>query len=208
MLPTERDDLRTVRVHGEHFDVVHVLQVLPARKADPAVVHGKQRDDVRQVLRAQLAIRITTRERDARQLRHTLRVVVLVMTSPHLRVALIGREHDAIAGREDRVLIVVRAERELGDGKLAVGAAVHAGPIDVVGIVGVGLHREDDLRAVEAHVDARYVRGRVVFDDVGLHGARAQIEYLEPPSRVVAPVVHHLAHAASDIDADRAVSGD
>ncbi len=48
-------------------------------------------------------------------------VVVLIRARAHLRVRLIGREHDAIAGREDRVLIVVRAEGELRHRELAVG---------------------------------------------------------------------------------------
>ena len=198
VLTADRRHLRAVGVRGKELRIVDVLEVLPAGETDAPVLHRKRVDRVRQVLRAELAIRVTTGDRDEGELRDFTAVVVLVGASPHLGVSLVGHEGDLVAGDPRRLDVVVVAESELVDLELAVVPGLQTGPVQVVRVAAVLLHRKHDLRALEVQVEAGDVRGLEVRDDV-LGVARGQIEDLEAPARNEAVVVQDLPFAVRDV---------
>ncbi len=124
--------------------------MLPAREAHATVGHEERIRGVREVLRAEPAVGVARGEGDRGDLRDDARVVVLVSAGSHLRVGLVGHEHDAVARHEDRLHVVVVPERELPD----VPRAVHVADVKVVVRLAGVAHREDHLAGIEGEVDA------------------------------------------------------
>ena len=154
MLAADREHLRAVGVRGEELHVVDAAEVLPARVADLAVVADPRRDRVREVLRGEAAIGVAAVDGDRRELRDDAAVLVLVGARAHRRVHLVRHERDATAGDVDRVDVVAIAAGLLVDLELAVAALGELRGVDVVAVVRVALHREDDLLRVERDVRA------------------------------------------------------
>ena len=205
VLPGDRDHLRAVGVRAEQLHVVRAAEVLPARVAELAVVAHEERDRVREALREEVTVGVAARDGDGRELRDDARVLVLVGAGAHRRIHLVRRERDLLAGKVDRVEVVLRARRQLVDLVLAGRVRRQGHRVDVVVVARVLLHREDDRRRVEREVRAVEVRRRKARGEVGHRAVDARwAEEVEAPTRLVPRVVDDLAVAAGDVDRGRA----
>jgi hypothetical protein len=143
--------------------------------------------------------------RDGSDLRDPPAVVVLVGAGAHLRVVLVRDERDVVVREPDGRKIVLGAAGELlqAVGVLGVRALLQVRRVEVIVVVAVELHGEDHLLRVERQIHALHIGlGEAVAVDEIANVTGPQISHLDARAGDVAAVVHDLAHAVGDIDAD------
>ncbi len=152
---------------------------------------------MREVLREEVTVCVTTRRGDARELDDDTRVVVLVRACAHRGVHLVGAEDDAPTGDVNRADVVLITEGELVHGVGAIRRRRELHRIDVIAVVSVRHHREDGLLRVEGHVHAVEVGvGELGMGEVRERPIRSWgAQHHQAPARHIAVVVDDLTVA-------------